>query len=44
MYAIRSYYDNGHPAIQITGSAAPGYSSGQAMDAMQEIVTKDLLV
>ena len=33
---------NGHPAIQITGSAAPGYSSGQAMDAMQEIVTKDL--
>jgi multidrug efflux pump len=33
---------NGHPAIQITGSAAPGYSSGQAMDAMQDIVTKDL--
>jgi multidrug efflux pump len=33
---------NGHPAIQINGSAAPGHSSGQAMDAMQEIVTKDL--
>jgi len=33
---------NGHPAIQINGSAAPGYSSGQAMDAMQQIVQKDL--
>jgi len=33
---------NGHPAIQINGSAAPGHSSGQAMDAMQDIVTKDL--
>jgi multidrug efflux pump len=33
---------NGHPAIQINGSAAPGHSSGQAMDAMQNIVTKDL--
>jgi multidrug efflux pump len=33
---------NGHPAIQINGSAAPGYSSGQAMNAMQEIVQKDL--
>jgi multidrug efflux pump len=33
---------NGEPAIQINGSAAPGYSSGQAMDAMQEIVKKDL--
>jgi multidrug efflux pump len=34
---------NGHPAIQFNGSAAPGYSSGQAMDAMQEIVKKDLV-
>jgi multidrug efflux pump len=34
---------NGHPAIQINGSAAPGHSSGQAMDAMQEIVSKDLV-
>jgi multidrug efflux pump len=33
---------NGHPAVQINGSAAPGYSSGQAMDAMQQIVQKDL--
>jgi len=33
---------NGHPAIQINGSAAPGHSSGQAMDAMQSIVTQDL--
>ena len=33
---------NGHPAIQINGSAAPGYSSGQAMNAMQDIVTQDL--
>jgi multidrug efflux pump len=35
-------HSNGHPAIQINGSAAPGHSSGQAMDAMQNIVTKDL--
>jgi multidrug efflux pump len=33
---------NGHPAVQINGSAAPGYSSGQAMDAIQAIVTKEL--
>ncbi len=33
---------NGHPAIQINGAAAPGHSSGQAMDAMQAIVTQDL--
>jgi multidrug efflux pump len=33
---------NGHPAVQINGSAAPGHSSGQAMDAMQGIVTQDL--
>ena len=33
---------NGHPAIQINGSAAPGYSSGQAMTAMQTIVRQDL--
>jgi multidrug efflux pump len=33
---------NGHPAIQINGAAAPDYSSGQAMDAMQAIVTQDL--
>ncbi|MCG6868927.1 MAG: efflux RND transporter permease subunit [Gammaproteobacteria bacterium] len=33
---------NGHPAVQINGSAAPGYSSGQAMNAMQKIVQQDL--
>jgi len=33
---------NGHPAIQINGSAAAGYSSGQAMTAMQTIVRQDL--
>jgi multidrug efflux pump len=33
---------NGYPAIQINGSAAPDHSSGQAMDAMQNIVTQDL--
>jgi len=33
---------NGHPAIQINGAAAPGYSSGQAMSAMQDIVRQDL--
>jgi multidrug efflux pump len=33
---------NGFPAIQINGAAAPDYSSGQAMDAMQAIVTQDL--
>ncbi|HUT41646.1 MAG TPA: efflux RND transporter permease subunit, partial [Gammaproteobacteria bacterium] len=33
---------NGQPAIQINGAAAPGYSSGQAMAAMQDIVREDL--
>ncbi|MGH8148089.1 MAG: efflux RND transporter permease subunit, partial [Rhodanobacteraceae bacterium] len=33
---------NGFPAIEVVGDAAPGYASGQAMDAMQKIVTKDL--
>ena len=33
---------NGYGAIQIAGGAAPGYSSGQAMAAMEEIVKKDL--
>ena len=33
---------NGHPAIQINGAAAPGSSSGQAMDAMVDIVKKNL--
>jgi multidrug efflux pump len=33
---------NGYPAIQINGSAAPGYSSGQSMSAMTDIVHKDL--
>ncbi|MEJ2644192.1 MAG: efflux RND transporter permease subunit, partial [Gammaproteobacteria bacterium] len=33
---------NGYGAIQINGSAAPGYSSGQAMAAMEQIVRRDL--
>ncbi|HET7267619.1 MAG TPA: multidrug efflux RND transporter permease subunit [Oleiagrimonas sp.] len=33
---------NGYSAIQINGSAAEGYSSGQAMAAMQKIVNEDL--
>lgn len=33
---------NGYSAVEIVGSQAPGYSSGQAMDAMQQIVDKDL--
>lgn len=33
---------NGFMAAQLVGSAAPGYSSGQAMDAMEKIA-KDLL-
>ncbi|MBU6478126.1 MAG: efflux RND transporter permease subunit, partial [Xanthomonadaceae bacterium] len=33
---------NGNPAIEVVGDAAPGYASGQAMDAIQDIVTRDL--
>ena len=33
---------NGFPAVRINGAAAPGYSSGQAMDAM-EAVAKEVL-
>jgi multidrug efflux pump len=33
---------NGYGAVQINGNAAPGYSSGQAMAAMENIVKKDL--
>jgi multidrug efflux pump len=28
---------NGFPAAQVTGGAAPGFSSGQAIDAMEEV-------
>jgi multidrug efflux pump len=31
-------YD-GYPAVELIGSAAPGYSSGQAMNAMQHLVS-----
>ena len=31
---------NGQPSMQIQGSAAPGYSSGEAMQAMAELVGK----
>jgi multidrug efflux pump len=33
---------NGYAAVEIVGSQAPGHSSGEAMDAMQQIVDKDL--
>jgi multidrug efflux pump len=33
---------NGNPAIEVVGDAAPGYTSGQAMDSMQKIVARDL--
>jgi multidrug efflux pump len=33
---------NGYSAIEIVGSQAPGKSSGEAMTAMQNIITKDL--
>jgi multidrug efflux pump len=33
---------NGYPAVEITGSNAPGRSSGEAMQAMQQIVTQHL--
>ncbi len=33
---------NGYPAVEIVGSPAPGYASGQAMSAMEQIVHKDL--
>jgi len=33
---------NGHPSIQINGGAAPGFSSGQAMDTMARIVREHL--
>ena len=28
---------NGFPAVKVTGSQAPGYSSGQALNAMEEV-------
>jgi multidrug efflux pump len=33
---------NGYPAVEITGGNAPGKSSGQAMQAMRNIVTEGL--
>lgn len=33
---------NGNPAIEIVGDAAPGYASGQAMAAVQQIIERDL--
>ncbi len=31
---------NGYPAVELVGNAAPGHSSGEAMDAMQGMVAK----
>jgi hydrophobe/amphiphile efflux-1 (HAE1) family protein len=33
---------NGFPAAKVTGSAAPGYSSGQALTAMEEVAAEAL--
>jgi multidrug efflux pump len=33
---------NGYAAVEVVGSQAPGHSSGEAMDAMQQIVEQDL--
>jgi multidrug efflux pump len=33
---------NGYPAVEITGASSPGHSSGDAMDEMQTIVSRDL--
>ncbi len=33
---------NGFPAAQVTGGAAAGYSSGQALDAMEEVAREVL--
>ncbi|HZO23377.1 MAG TPA: efflux RND transporter permease subunit, partial [Steroidobacteraceae bacterium] len=33
---------NGYPAVEITGSNAPGRSSGEAMQAMEQIVSRKL--
>ena len=33
---------NGYSAVEIVGSPTPGHSSGEAMNAMQKIVTDDL--
>jgi multidrug efflux pump len=33
---------NGFPAVKITGGAAPGYSSGQALTAMEEVARATL--
>ncbi len=38
---VLSHY-NGFGSVNIVGSAAPGYSSGQAMAAMQQIIGHDL--
>jgi HAE1 family hydrophobic/amphiphilic exporter-1 len=33
---------NGYPAVKITGQAAPGFSSGQALDRMEELAAEHL--
>lgn len=33
---------NGYPAVEIVGSASAGYASGDAMNAMEKIIKKDL--
>ncbi|MGC1550391.1 MAG: multidrug efflux RND transporter permease subunit [Rhodanobacter sp.] len=33
---------NGYSAVEIVGNSAPGYSTGQAMQAIQNIIDKDL--
>jgi multidrug efflux pump len=33
---------NGYPAVQLNGTAAPGFSSGQALDAMERLSSETL--
>ncbi|EML1936019.1 efflux RND transporter permease subunit [Providencia vermicola] len=38
----RVIHYNGYPSVDITGNAAPGYTSGQATDAMEKILRETL--
>ncbi|MGF6727350.1 multidrug efflux pump [Paraburkholderia sp. GAS41] len=38
----RSMHYNGYPTAEINGGAAPGYSTGQAQDAMERIARENL--
>ena len=38
----RVMHYNGYPAAEINGGPAPGYSSGQAQAAMEEVLAQEL--